>query len=202
MARNSVENHSVLKKLTRSALSVPFAKQTARYAARFAIQRTSLSKKNKQRVYNLVAPEAVSIRPLDCSVRMPSGGELSLKLDLHDELSRRWYYWDYTDYERSTVQLWGRLLENASTVFDVGANIGLYTMWAAARLQGRGTVHSFEPNAEVFSWLSHNVELNCFTHAHVLSSHCPIAMERRASSLRQTELGLTVGRQRLSDRMA
>jgi FkbM family methyltransferase len=98
---------------------------------------------------------------------MPSGGELSVELDLTDDLSRRWYYWGYTDYERGTVLLWTHLLRTATTVFDVGANIGLYTLLAAAHLRGRGTVHAFEPNPEVFSALARNIDRNSFRHAHI-----------------------------------
>jgi FkbM family methyltransferase len=165
--RASIETHPALRRLTRAVLAVPFAMRAARYIARFAIQRTSLSKKNKQRTYNLLAADAVPTRPVACRIEMPSGGELSVELDLNDDLSRRWYYWGYTDYEQSTVSLWARLLKNVTTVFDIGANIGLYTLLAAAHLQGRGTVHAFEPNPNVFSLLARGIDRNSFTHAHI-----------------------------------
>jgi hypothetical protein len=57
----------------------PFAKRAARHIARFAIQRTPLSKKNKQRAYNLFAAYAVPARPVACRIEMPSGGEVSRK---------------------------------------------------------------------------------------------------------------------------
>ena len=55
----------------------------------------------------------------------------------------------------------------ARTVFDVGANIGLYTLLAAARLQGRGAIHAFEPNNKVFAWLTRNAERNRLDNAHL-----------------------------------
>jgi hypothetical protein len=135
-------------------LAIPFAKPAVRRGARFAIQRLPLSEANKERVYNLVAADAVSLTPVSCHVRTPGGGLLSLELDLTDDLSRKLYYFGYRHYERSIVLLWSRLLANVTTVFDVGANIGLYTMAAAMRLAGRGAVYSFEPNSEVFSCCS------------------------------------------------
>jgi FkbM family methyltransferase len=114
----------------------------------------------------LLAADAVSNQPVACQVRLPDGGWLSLELDLTDQLSRDWYYWGYSHYERSTVALWLRLLENAGTVFDVGANIGMYTLLAAARLKRRGESYSFEPNPTVYHWLVHNANLNGFGHAH------------------------------------
>jgi FkbM family methyltransferase len=165
--RPSMETHPALRKLTRAIFAVPLAKPAARYVTRFAIQKTLLSKKNKQRTYNLIAADSAPARPVACRIEMPGGGEFFVELDLTDDLSRRWYYWGYTDYERGTVLLWTRLLENVTTVFDVGANIGLYTLLAAAHLRGRGTVHAFEPNPDVFSALARNIDRNSFRHAHI-----------------------------------
>jgi hypothetical protein len=102
--------HPALRKLTRAVLAVPLAKPAARSITRFAIQKTLLSKKNKQRTYNLIAADTAPARPVACRIEMPGGGEFSVELDLTDDLSRHWYYWGYTDYERGTVLLWTRLL--------------------------------------------------------------------------------------------
>ena len=64
--------------------------------------------------------------------------------------------------------MWSHLLSNAISVFDVGANIGFYTLMAAARLNGRGEVHAFEPNPKVFRWLVRNGQLNGFINAHLV----------------------------------
>jgi FkbM family methyltransferase len=161
------ETHPRLRSLTRRVLTVPFARTAARQAARFAIQRVPLSRKNKQRIYNLLAADTASGDPVVCHVTTPRGGWLALELNLNDGLSREWYYWGYEHYERCTVRLWTRLLRDAATVFDIGANIGLYSLLAAGRLKERGAIHSFEPNPEVFTWLARNVDLNCFRNAHV-----------------------------------
>jgi FkbM family methyltransferase len=47
-------------------------------------------------------------------------------------------------------------------MFDIGANIGYYTLLMASLVDGRGEVHAFEPWPEVFDWLAHNAELNHF----------------------------------------
>jgi FkbM family methyltransferase len=46
------------------------------------------------------------------------------------------------------------------TVFDVGANIGQYTLLAARRVGPQGQVHAFEPTPHVIAQLRHNVALN------------------------------------------
>lgn len=45
-----------------------------------------------------------------------------------------------------------------SVVVDIGANIGVYTLYAAAC--GAALIHSFEPNSEAFRLLSRNVREN------------------------------------------
>jgi FkbM family methyltransferase len=45
-------------------------------------------------------------------------------------------------------------------VFDLGANLGQYTLLAARRVGEQGQVHSFEPSERMFGELQFNVELN------------------------------------------
>lgn len=46
------------------------------------------------------------------------------------------------------------------TVFDVGANIGYFTLLASSLVEGTGRVFAFEPEPENFQLLVKNVELN------------------------------------------
>jgi len=52
------------------------------------------------------------------------------------------------------------LIRSASTVIDVGANIGIWTIGAAKRTGASGKVHAFEPFAVNFERLLSNIELN------------------------------------------
>ncbi|HTN43419.1 MAG TPA: FkbM family methyltransferase [Nitrospiria bacterium] len=54
-----------------------------------------------------------------------------------------------------------------AVVFDVGANIGFYTLQAAASLAG-GTIYAFEPNPEAYSKLVENVGANRAKNVHLL----------------------------------
>lgn len=166
----SNKNHPRLQALTHFMLALPSGKSVARGMTRFAIQKLPLSQKNKERCYNLIAVDAAGSWPQMCQVSLPGGGSLSLELDLTDQLSREWYYWGYKHYEQSTVSVWSHLLSNAVSVFDVGANIGFYTLSAAARLIGRGEVHAFEPNPKVFRWLARNAQLNGFMNVHLVGT--------------------------------
>lgn len=60
-------------------------------------------------------------------------------------------------FETAVVQ---RLLAPGHTFVDVGANIGWYTMVAALRVGETGRVFSFEPDADNFAILRHNVRRN------------------------------------------
>ena len=53
-----------------------------------------------------------------------------------------------------------RLASADSVFFDVGANIGYYTVVLAARLGPRCSVHAFEPNPHIFQRLRENISLN------------------------------------------
>jgi FkbM family methyltransferase len=52
---------------------------------------------------------------------------------------------DGGEMERGTRLLIERVVRPGDTVVDVGAHIGMHTLAAARALQGRGSVHAFEP---------------------------------------------------------
>ena len=47
---------------------------------------------------------------------------------------------------------------------DIGANIGLFTLIAAERVESTGAVYAFEPSSDTFHRLRENVDLNSLTH--------------------------------------
>lgn len=58
---------------------------------------------------------------------------------------------------------WGfvkRFLRPGMVVFDLGANLGQYTLLAARCVGKSGRVHSFEPSRRMFAELEFNVQLN------------------------------------------
>lgn len=129
VVRPPAENHPRVRQLTSVALALPFAKPMARRVTKFALRKSPISIKNKERLYNLLGADASSIYPATCQVPVPSCGKLSLELDLTDHLNGTTGL--NSHYERGTVSIFSRLLNNVDTVFDVGANIGMYTLLAA-----------------------------------------------------------------------
>jgi FkbM family methyltransferase len=83
-----------------------------------------------------------------------------MRLDLDEYVQRRIYYRCHEVPEARFVR---RLLRAGDHVLDVGANVGFFTLTAAARVGPEGAVRAVEPipgNAEV---LARNVELNRFS---------------------------------------
>jgi FkbM family methyltransferase len=69
-------------------------------------------------------------------------------------------YFNFLDHEPLTRRTLANLLKPGSVVIDVGANIGYFTLIAAARVGSRGKVHSVECSSETLAILRENVRLN------------------------------------------
>ena len=61
----------------------------------------------------------------------------------------------------------GRLARPGMTVLDVGANLGLYSMFLAQRVGPQGRVVSFEPDPDLFGLLRDNLAANSFANVEV-----------------------------------
>ena len=62
--------------------------------------------------------------------------------------------------EQGTVQWIDREVRAGDTFYDIGANIGLYTLLAGKRVGPYGMVYAFEPHVGNVQSLLHNVSLN------------------------------------------
>lgn len=155
--------HRRLRRLAHIGLRAPGAKASVRRLLRLVIQHSSLSLKNRQRLYNFFAFATAPARPVTCTVRTPRGARLHWSLHLDDWISSQLYFWGYTNYELPVTRLFDELLDRARCVIDVGANIGYYTLLAASRLP-RGAVHAFEPWPTLFARLETACRSNGFHH--------------------------------------
>ena len=61
-----------------------------------------------------------------------------------------------------------RLVEPGSVFFDIGANVGFFTLLGARLVGSSGKVVAFEPHAENAERLRRNLELNSFEHVDVV----------------------------------
>jgi FkbM family methyltransferase len=63
-------------------------------------------------------------------------------------------------FEHEERKLIARLLRPGDVVFDVGANVGLYTLIAARKVAPEGHVYAFEPSPDTFAILDRNIRSN------------------------------------------
>lgn len=70
-------------------------------------------------------------------------------------------------YEREKMVAFAAQMQPEMTVYDVGANVGAYTVLAARQC---AAVHAFEPDANNLSRLRRNVQLNRFANCTVVSA--------------------------------
>jgi len=82
-------------------------------------------------------------------------------------------------WEPSTFKVLNRLINNQTTVYDIGAWMGPISLYAAT--QGARQVFSFEPDRNAVAILRHNVELN---------SHYPIQVEHRCISTKPERVAM------------
>ncbi len=114
-------------------------------------------------------------KPLIASLRA------DLKVRIHpQDVIGRYIYIDGV-FETIESEFVRSLLQSGMTVFDLGANIGQYTLLAARSVGPTGKVHSFEPSRRMFDELCFNVGLNDMSQICVLN-HVAIS-DRRGHAL-------------------
>jgi FkbM family methyltransferase len=69
-------------------------------------------------------------------------------------------------YEEALLKVVGDTLRDDFVILDIGANIGLFSVFAARRCPS-GTVHAFEPGEKNLAHLQRNLELNDITNVQV-----------------------------------
>ncbi|TSJ35959.1 FkbM family methyltransferase [Mucilaginibacter corticis] len=68
----------------------------------------------------------------------------------------------YEQFEEAEKQFISNFLRPGDVFFDIGANIGLHSLYAAEALKDSGAIYAFEPTPVTFNRLRENVTLNHF----------------------------------------
>jgi FkbM family methyltransferase len=98
----------------------------------------------------------------ECTVR---GVDILLDVDTEDESGdvrnyEMWRVGHYDHKEPDTLDWIDAHFKPGDTVFDIGANIGQYSLYAAKRLEKDLKILAFEPEALNFAKLNRNIVLN------------------------------------------
>jgi FkbM family methyltransferase len=91
------------------------------------------------------------------AVRLDRG--FTMNLDLKDPEQLKVYFYGHY-HERYEAQLVERLLADDDVFWDIGANVGYFTLVAATTLAGRGRIIAFEPGKNAYARLTENIALN------------------------------------------
>lgn len=96
----------------------------------------------------------INIKVGDGSFRIFNTGKTTIENELF------WYGLGAT-WEPHSVEAWTKLCRQANTIFDIGANTGVYSL-IACTVNPQARVFTFEPGRVVFHTLEKNRELNAF----------------------------------------
>lgn len=111
-----------------------------------------LSTKNKKRYWSLNKKENYSfVYHLD---------DLGFYLKLNtgdDSVAKKVFF---GNYEKGTCRFVQKILGGGEVVYDIGANIGFYTILFSRLVGDTGKIHAFEPSLREFLNLSENISLN------------------------------------------
>jgi len=76
-----------------------------------------------------------------------------------DSFQSMWVLYNYIiDWEE--FNLIAKLLKSNDCAFDIGANMGVYTIWMSKFINQDGEIHSFEPDSENFNKLTTHISIN------------------------------------------
>lgn len=104
---------------------------------------------------------------------------------IHENANTKWRIDTLFEKEPHTLAWLNRFEEN-ETFIDIGANIGLYSIWAAA-MRG-ANVYAFEPDGQNFALLNKNIFINnLYLNKKVLAYCCAISDSIHFSELFSTD---------------
>jgi len=95
--------------------------------------------------------------------------DVNLKIYLYpnDGVARLTYYFGY--HEPAIFRFLDSFLKSGMVYFDIGANIGLYSLFASKRVGKNGKIFSFEPQFETYNRFLQNIELNNFQNIYAIN---------------------------------
>lgn len=93
-------------------------------------------------------------------------GGFKLPCDLREDLQRQFYFFGTYVLEEHILACWQKQVKAARVIFDVGANLGIYS-FAALAVDPNVTVHAFEPTPEIATQLRTAAQRNGLSQLHV-----------------------------------
>jgi FkbM family methyltransferase len=118
------------------------------------VRHSFVGKTARQMIHILYRLRHSDKRPVN--YQLPTG----ISIDLYPEGEIAEFLEVQRSFERTELALVGAYLKPGMNVVDVGANIGLYSIFCAKLAGQAGTTWAFEPSGESFARLQKNLALN------------------------------------------
>ena len=67
---------------------------------------------------------------------------------------------EYGEFSEIEFSIMNKFIEKDDVVFDIGSNIGAFTIPFAKKVGQKGKVYAFEPQSFIYNLLKENVKLN------------------------------------------
>jgi FkbM family methyltransferase len=93
--------------------------------------------------------------------------DLKMNVRLNDQIECQVFWWGFQVGDRAALQALKRNLQSDAVVFDIGANIGTFSLALSRWVAPGGAVHAFEPVPSAYSRLQDNVARNGLTNVHL-----------------------------------
>ena len=111
-----------------------------------------------QKLYNFFAADVSPHGIIACKLSVRPFSRVPVALDMGDEICNRMYFFGFRGgYEPETTAFLRNNIRDKKCFFDIGANVGYYTLLAAEWMQQGSQIHAFEPSPEVFQQLQRTV---------------------------------------------
>lgn len=109
--------------------------------------------------YRMVEWFGHRIRTNSMRVAQLKYGGYQMECDLRKMLQRQFYFFGTYFLEERILNRWTELARNATIIFDIGANAGIYS-FAAAASNSEASIHAFEPTQEIAARFKNTVGRN------------------------------------------
>lgn len=115
--------------------------------------------RGKWQIFNILG-RRVRWKGYETEIFFDKGQRIALNVD--DWIPYQIFLTGFYAIEYLHTQYFRNIVREGMVFFDVGANIGYYTIQAAARVGDNGGVYSFEPVRSTFEKLQKNILINSF----------------------------------------
>lgn len=152
----------------------------ARKLLRFCLQSWAIPFSLKLKIENNIAWGIPPITIGQFSVRCFDNKKIEMNGPISSPELRDLYWWGRYAFEYETSAIFWRLAQRAKVFFDVGANMGYYSLLGAT-VNPELKVYAFEPVSEMRQLLERNIALNGFNN--IVAEEMAITDETRMTQI-------------------